>query len=122
MCIRDSNYSKCLCIPSQREGMPRVVLEASACGVPSIAYDVVGCNEAISQNVNGFLVENKGSKHLSKMMLDVINKINFSEIKKKSRRHAEDNFSIESVLMSHINLYNQVLSIDINSFKPSDTE
>lgn len=47
----------CLVLPSKREGFPVVVMEASACGVPSICYRVPGCEDAVQDGVNGHLVD-----------------------------------------------------------------
>lgn len=102
------NESKILCLPSKREGMPRVILEASACGLPSIAYDVIGCNEAIEDGINGFLVKNINVKDLSSKMLQVLEKENLVELKLKTRNHAEKYFSIESIIGAHINLYDKI--------------
>lgn len=104
------NESKILCLPSKREGMPRVILEASACGVPSIAYDVTGCNEAIRNGVNGFLVKNIDPVDLSVTMIEVLKKKNLDDLGQKSRAYAEKYFSIESVIDKHINLYNKIQS------------
>jgi glycosyltransferase involved in cell wall biosynthesis len=43
-------------LPSYREGVPRVVLESAACGVPTVGANVPGTREAIEDGVNGFLV------------------------------------------------------------------
>lgn len=39
-----------------KEGVPRAILEASATGLPVVAYDVPGVREAIENNETGFLV------------------------------------------------------------------
>ena len=43
-------------LPSRREGLPKSLLEAAACGRPLIATDVPGCREIARDNVNAFLV------------------------------------------------------------------
>jgi glycosyltransferase involved in cell wall biosynthesis len=43
-------------LPSRREGLPKSLLEAAACGRPLIATDVPGCREIARNNVNALLV------------------------------------------------------------------
>ena len=43
-------------LPSRREGLPKSLLEAAACGRPLIATDVPGCREVARPGVNALLV------------------------------------------------------------------
>jgi len=43
-------------LPSRREGLPKSLLEAAACGRPLIATDVPGCREIVRPEVTGLLV------------------------------------------------------------------
>lgn len=43
-------------LPSRREGLPKSLLEAAACGRPMVATDAPGCREVAVPDVTGFLV------------------------------------------------------------------
>lgn len=43
-------------LPSRREGLPKSLLEAAACGRAMVATDVPGCREIVRDEVNGLLV------------------------------------------------------------------
>ncbi len=43
-------------LPSYREGLPKSLLEAAACGRPMVATDVSGCREIVKDGVTGLLV------------------------------------------------------------------
>ncbi len=45
-----------ICFPSYREGLPKALLEACACGKPIVAFDVPGVREIVHDQKNGYLV------------------------------------------------------------------
>lgn len=45
-----------LVFPSVREGLPNVVIEAAACGVPTVGWNVTGVRDAVRQGLTGELV------------------------------------------------------------------
>ncbi len=60
-------YSKShiICLPSYREGMPRTLIEAAACGRPIVTTDVPGCREIVRDDENGYLVPARDSRSLA---------------------------------------------------------
>lgn len=60
-------------LPSRYEGMPNVVLEAMACGLPIVATSIAGCDELVQENVNGFLVPVGDSEALAARLTALMN-------------------------------------------------
>lgn len=67
------NMSDCIVLPSYREGLSRVLLEAASMAKPIITTDVPGCREVVTHGWNGFLCNPKSSISLSKQMLKMCN-------------------------------------------------
>ncbi|MDQ7062597.1 MAG: glycosyltransferase [Sulfurimonas sp.] len=59
------SITKLFVLPSYREGLPNVLIEAGSYGIPLVATDINGCNEIITHNENGILVNKKDEKDLS---------------------------------------------------------
>lgn len=98
-------------LPSYREGLPKVLLEAAACGKPLIATDVPGCREIVTHGVNGLLVPVRNSAALA-VAID-------SLLRDSSRRAAMGmagrkavirTFSVEKVTGQVVDLYRQLLA------------
>ena len=65
-------HTDCVVLPSYREGMSRILLEASSMGITVIASDVVGCREIVEHGVTGFLCEPKNSIDLADKLCDFL--------------------------------------------------
>jgi len=57
--------------PSYREGMPNVVLQAGAMGLPQIVTDINGSNEIIIDKENGLIIPVKDTKALLDAMQNI---------------------------------------------------
>ncbi len=62
--------SDCIVLPSYREGMPRVIMEAMAMERPVITTDTAGCRETVDEKINGFLVPVRNSEALAGAMIE----------------------------------------------------
>lgn len=55
-------------LPSRREGLPKSLLEAAACGRPIVATDVPGCREVARAGVNALLVPMDDAEKLAEAL------------------------------------------------------
>ncbi len=57
------------CLPSYREGFGSVIIEAAACGIPSVASKIYGLSDAVEDFSTGILVEPGNIEKLSNALL-----------------------------------------------------
>jgi glycosyltransferase involved in cell wall biosynthesis len=69
--------SDALIFPSYREGSPNVVMQAGAMGLPSIVTNINGCNEIITEGVNGTIIPVKDAEAIYIAMKKMINEVDF---------------------------------------------
>ena len=67
------NKSDCVILPSYREGISKVLMEAASMEKPIIATDVTGCREIVENNKNGYLVKVKDPLDLAEKIEKFIN-------------------------------------------------
>lgn len=93
-------------LPSYREGFGNVVIESAACGVPSIASNIYGLDDAIIDEETGFLVQAKSSVHLEQAMIKLVTNGKLREsMGEKARKRAIHSFSQELITDQIIKLY-----------------
>ncbi|MFC1453463.1 glycosyltransferase family 4 protein, partial [Verrucomicrobiota bacterium] len=66
------NVADCLCLSSRSEGMPNVVLEALASGLPVVATDVGACAELLNGKPGTRLVEPGRPAALAEAMAEIL--------------------------------------------------
>lgn len=59
-------------LPSYREGLPKSLLEAAACGLPIVTTDTSGCREVVASGVNGLLVPVRDVEKLAQALARLI--------------------------------------------------
>jgi len=59
-------------LPSRREGLPKSLLEAAACGRPIVATNVPGCREIARQNLNALLVPPDDPPALAEALAELV--------------------------------------------------
>lgn len=62
----------CVVLPSYREGMPRVLLEAAAMARPLIGTDVPGCRQIVDDGITGYRCAARSARSLAEAMMKII--------------------------------------------------
>lgn len=92
------------------EGLPKVLIEAAACGRAVITTDHPGCRDAIEPDVTGLLIPIKDSDALADAIERLIsNPEQRQRLGRAGRELAESVFDVEKVIDEHIRIYEQLL-------------
>jgi glycosyltransferase involved in cell wall biosynthesis len=97
-------------LPSYREGMPRTIIEAMACGRPVVATDIRGCREEVVHGVTGLLVPVKDPNALAQAIIQTLSDPQRARrMGEEGRRRAETLFDEEKVLDKQIEIYKRLV-------------
>lgn len=99
------------CLPSYREGFGSVIVEAAACGTPSIGSNIYGISDAIEDNKSGLLSNVADPKNLAKKMSFMIeNKEVLHNFSNYGLARVKDSFDENKVSQDLILFYENMLT------------
>jgi len=97
------------CLPSYREGLPKVLLEAAACGRPVVTTDAPGCREVVRDGDNGILVPPRDPQSLADALAKLIKD---ERLRRAMGKHGRElvlkEFSSEQVVRETIGVYREL--------------
>jgi len=97
-------------LPSGREGIPRVLMEAAAMGLPLIATDMPGCRDVVIDGSNGFLIPTNDSRAFEQAIIELIT---HPEVRHQcgvvSRNHALEKFDLKKIATMLSDIYRELL-------------
>lgn len=99
-----------LVLPSYREGFGSVVIEAAACGIPTIAYRIDGVIDAVLEERTGLLVQARKIDALAAAMLAVsLDPALREKMGRQALERVSTQFSSSAVTADWVAFYKQVL-------------
>ena len=100
-----------VCLPSYREGLPKVLIEAAACGRPIVTTDVPGCREVVRHEENGLLVPVRNPTALAAALRRLVTSPVLRQfLGQRGREIAETEFALEKVVEQTLAIYKEMLS------------
>lgn len=100
----------CVVMPSYREGMSNVLLEAASMARPLIATNVTGCRDIVENGINGLLCKVKDGKDLAEKMITMMN-LPVTErqlMGKKGREKMKREFDKKIVIEKYMEAINEI--------------
>jgi glycosyltransferase involved in cell wall biosynthesis len=102
--------SHVVCLPSYREGLPKVLLEAAACGRAIVTTSAPGCSHVVRHGENGLLVPIQDSQALATAISSLLgNKELRNRMGEAGRARALGEFSDEQVARQTLEVYQKLL-------------
>lgn len=97
-------------LPSYREGLPKVLLEAAAAGRAVITTDVPGCRDAIEEGITGLLVPAQDPEKLAAAIVWLLdNPEECRAMGAAGRVLAENEFDVALVVKRHWEIYQNLM-------------
>lgn len=101
-------------LPSYREGFPKILIEAAACGRAVVTSDVPGCRDSIEPGVTGVLVPVGQVEPLAQAIRDLLDDpIRCARMGVAGRMLAERAFDITTVVQTHLQIYEAIINKEI---------
>ena len=94
-----------LCLPTHREGLPNVALEAQASGVPVVTTDATGAIDSVLHGVTGVVIKTHSRNELALALALLLNTPALrATMGQNGRRWVSENFAQEAVISKQIEL------------------
>lgn len=107
--------SHIVCLPSLREGVPKVLIEAASCGKPIVTTDAPGCREIVRHGDNGLLVPVRDGRALAQALRQLIESPSLrASMGQRGREIVVREFSLEQVVKETLGVYRELLANGAN--------
>ncbi len=101
--------SSIVVLPSYREGLPKMLIEAAASGCAVVTTDAPGCRDAIEADVTGLLVPVRDVDALTDAIKSLLqDPVRCKAMGKAGRQRAERLFDIDDVVATHMRIYDEL--------------
>jgi glycosyltransferase involved in cell wall biosynthesis len=102
--------SHVFCLPSRSEGFSNALIEAMACALPSVATDVGGNDEALTDGTNGYLVPSEDTQLMADRILDLLRSPEkASKMGRAARARIEEQFTFEAMIGKLVGVYDDLV-------------
>lgn len=95
---------------SLMENLPNTIMEAMACGIPCVGFNIGGIPEMIDHQQNGYVAEYQSANDLADGIKWSLQEEEYPKLRISSRKKVLRSYSEEIVAKQYISLYHQLLN------------
>ena len=97
-------------IPSLSDNLPNTIMEALACGVPCVGFNVGGIPEMIDHQKNGYVAKYRSADDLVAGIYWTLHEADHQQLSREAVNKVERNYSQQNVAVKYIEVYTNAIA------------
>ena len=95
--------------PSLQDNLPNTIMEAMACGIPCVGFNVGGIPEMIDHLHNGYVADYKSAEDFAKGIHWALSEGEYESLSQEAHRKVLTSYSESAVAKRYIEVYNKIM-------------